>query len=280
MAVYAVGDIQGCFEPLQRLLDAVAFDPASDQLWCTGDLVNRGPDSLAVLRFAHSLGSACISVLGNHDLHLLTLAAGGSVYRRDTLREVLDAPDAAELLDWLRRLPLMHDDAAQGVALVHGGLHPAWDVGTAMDRAARVEASLKSDAWADFCLQLHHDAYPCSQPDDEKDGEGMASKLFTVAVMTRSRYCTGEGVFDWGNRAGPAQVPGQQPWFAFDAPWRRQRRIVYGHWSALGLVADQPHVLGLDSGCVWGGALSAARLDAGWPPVVTQAACPSYQQHG
>ncbi len=276
MAIYAVGDIQGCFDPLRRLLDAVAFDPASDRLWCTGDLVNRGPDSLAVLRFARSLGDACISVLGNHDLHLLTLAAGGAVYRRDTMRGVLDAPDAGELLDWLRRLPLMHDDAGLGLSMVHGGLHPAWDVDTAMRRAAGVEAQLKSDTWAEFCMQLHHDAYPCCQPETD----GLADTLFTVAVMTRTRYCTAAGVFDWGNRAGPAQIPGQQPWFDFDAPWRQQRRIVYGHWSAMGLVADRPHVLGLDSGCVWGGALSAARLDAGWPPTVSQTACPSYQQHG
>ena len=275
MSTYAVGDIQGCFDPLRRLLDAVAFDPASDRLWCTGDLVNRGPDSLAVLRFARSLGPACISVLGNHDLHLLTLAAGGSIYRRDTMRDVLDAPDAGELLDWLRRLPLMHDDAGLGLSMVHGGLHPAWDVHAAMRRATAVEARLQGDAWAEFCLQLHHDAYPCCQP----EAGGMADALFTVAVMTRTRYCTAAGLFDWGNRAGPAQLAEQQPWFAFDAPWRWQRRIVYGHWSAMGLVADQPHVLGLDSGCVWGGALSAARLDAGWPPTVTQASCPAYQQH-
>ena len=276
MSIYAVGDIQGCFDPLRRLLDELAFDPACDRLWCTGDLVNRGPDSLAVLRFARSLGDACVSVLGNHDLHLLTLAAGGMSYRRDTMRDVLDAPDAGELLDWLRRLPLMFDDAELGMSLVHGGLHPAWDVETAMHRAAMVEARLGSDAWPDFCLKLHHDAYPVRQP----DAEGLEAELFTVAVMTRTRYCTDGGVFDWGNRAGPAQEAAQLPWFAFDAPWRRQRRIVYGHWSAMGLVADQPHVLGLDSGCVWGGALSAARLDAGWPPAVTQTACPAYQQHG
>lgn len=277
MAVYAVGDIQGCFDPLRRLLETVAFDPASDRLWCTGDLVNRGPDSLAVLRFAKGLGDACISVLGNHDLHLLNLAAGGPVYRRDTLRDILDAPDAGELLDWLRRLPLMFDDAGLGLAMVHGGLHPGWDVDTAMRRAARVGARLEGEGWTDFCLGLHHDAYPCCQPEEVG---GLADDLFTVAVMTRTRYCTGDGLFDWGNRSGPAQEAGQRPWFDFETPWRRQRRIVYGHWSAMGLVADRPHVLGLDSGCVWGGALSVARLDAGWPPTVSQAACPAYQQHG
>ncbi|HXH65173.1 MAG TPA: symmetrical bis(5'-nucleosyl)-tetraphosphatase [Mariprofundaceae bacterium] len=277
MAVYAVGDIQGCFDPLRRLLDAIAFDPAVDRLWCTGDLVNRGPDSLAVLRFMHSLGDACITVIGNHDLHLLTLAAGGATYRRDTMREVLEAPDAGELLAWLRHRPLLHDDEAMGFGLVHGGLHPAWDIGTAAMRAARVEARLRDESWPEFCLQLHHDAYPLRQP---IANDGLEADLFSVAVLTRARYCTADGEFDWGNRAGPAQQTGQRPWFDFDeAPWRRQRRIVYGHWAAMGLVADRPHVLGLDSGCVWGGTLSAARLDGRWPPAVTQTACPTYQQH-
>lgn len=278
MAVYAVGDIQGCYDPLRRLLDAVAFDPAVDRLWCAGDLVNRGPDSLAVLRFMRGLGDRCISVLGNHDLHLLTLAAGGPVYRRDTMHEILDAPDASELIDWMRRLPLLHDDASLGCSLVHAGLHPAWDIGTALSRARRVEARLRHDGWQDFCLQLHHDAYPCRQP---AAGDSLDADLFTVAVLTRTRYCTVDGEFDWGNRAGPARGPGQQPWFdVADAAWRHQRRIVYGHWSAMGLVADRPHILGLDSGCVWGGALSVARLDGAWPPAVTQTACPAYQQHG
>jgi bis(5'-nucleosyl)-tetraphosphatase (symmetrical) len=277
MAVYAVGDIQGCFDPLRRLLDAIAFDPAVDRLWCTGDLVNRGPDSLAVLRFARAMGDACISVLGNHDLHLLTLASGGTVYRRDTMRDVLEAPDAADLLDWLRRIPMIHDDEALGCSLVHGGLHPAWDIATAMRRAARVQDRLRSESWGEFCLQLHHNAYPSSQPGAD---DSLEADLFTVAVLTRARYCTADGIFDWGNRAGPAQEPGQQPWFTYaSAPWRHQRRIVYGHWSAMGLVTDQPHVLGLDSGCVWGGALSAARIDNGWPPAVTQTACRAYQQH-
>lgn len=278
MAVYAVGDIQGCFDPLRRLLDEVGFDSAVDRLWCTGDLVNRGPDSLAVLRFVRDLGDACISVLGNHDLHLLTLAAGGAVYRRDTMRDVLDAPDADELLDWVRHLSLIHDDEVLGCSLVHGGLHPAWDIDTAMRRAARVQDRLRSDDWQEFCLQLHHSAYPSRQ---SVDGGSLEDDLFTIGVMTRVRYCTADGVFDWGNRAGPAQEAGQQPWFTFaSAPWRCQRRIVYGHWSAMGLVADQPHVLGLDSGCVWGGALSVARLDGDWPPAVVQQPCPVYQQHG
>jgi bis(5'-nucleosyl)-tetraphosphatase (symmetrical) len=277
VAVYAIGDIQGCFDPLRRLLDAIAFDPAVDRLWCTGDLINRGPDSLAVLRFMHNLGDACVTVLGNHDLHLLTLAAGGAVYRRDTLQEVLDAPDASELLDWLRHRPMMHDDSTMGCTLVHGGLHPAWDIDTALRRAAQVQDRLQSDDWAEFCLQLHHNAYPLRQTGES---DGLEADLFTVAVLTRVRYCTADGEFDWGNRSGPAQGSNQRPWFDFDtSPWRTQRRIVYGHWAAMGLVTDQPHVLGLDSGCVWGGALSAARLDGDWPPTVTQAACSAYQQH-
>lgn len=277
MAVYAIGDIQGCYDPLRRLLDSIAFDPDTDRLWCTGDLVNRGPDSLAVLRFIRSLGNACITVLGNHDLHLLTLAAGGAVYRRDTLQEILGAPDAVELLDWLRFRPVMHDDKDLGCSLVHGGLHPAWDIPTALSRSSRVQQRLQSEKWSEFCLQLHHHVYPHRQP---SESDSLEADLFTVAVLTRVRYCTSDGEFDWDNRGGLAQSSDQHPWFDYStAPWRQQRRIVYGHWAARGLVADQPHVLGLDSGCVWGGALSAARLDSDWPPVVTQIACPAYQQH-
>lgn len=278
MAIYAVGDIQGCFEPLKRLLDLVSFDPAVDKLWCTGDLVNRGPDSLNVLRFVRDLGDSCVSVLGNHDLHLLTLAAGGTVYRRDTLSDVLDAPDSGELLNWLRHRPLVYDDAEWGLLLVHAGLHPAWNVTTALQRANRAEVYLRSKDWADFCLELHHDSYPTSQPDVVS---GIKDVLFTVGVMTRVRYCTADGIFDWGNRSGPASAAGHQPWFTFDnSSWWNQRRIIYGHWSAMGLVTDQTHVLGLDSGCVWGGSLSMARLDSEkWPPTVTQCDCPTYQKH-
>ncbi len=260
MAIWAVGDIQGCHAPLMRLLERVDFDPARDVLWCVGDVVNRGPDSLAVLRFLRSLGDACVMVLGNHDLHLLGRAAGEAAYRRDTLEDVLHAPDVDELMDWLRRRPLLHRDADLGCCLVHAGLAPAWTLDEALNRARRVEARLGGDDWTSFVRHVHAQQFPRRDPGSV--GDTLAFDLFSVAVLTRSRYCTPDGMFDWQNRAGDPG-PGEDAWYDHpDLAWRGDVRVVFGHWAARGLVTDRPHVLGLDSGCVWGGRLTAARLDA------------------
>jgi len=257
MAVYAVGDIQGCYDPLRRLLDKVGFNPARDTLWCVGDLVNRGPCSLEVLRFLKSLGDACICVLGNHDLHLLGQASGRVPHASKSLRKVLKAPDRKELLDWLRQRPLIHDDKRLGWCMVHAGLHPAWSLKEARRRAAQVEAMLRGSDWKEFCHFMHW----CRLPPGDPEGRLMG-RIFTAAVLTRARYCTGDGRFNWDVRAGRPKRKTEKPWYAHATlAWRGKRRIVYGHWAAAGLVADQPHVLGLDSGCVWGGSLTIARLD-------------------
>jgi len=275
MAVYAVGDIQGCYDPLRRLLEKTDFDPGKDQLWCVGDLVNRGPDSLGVLRFLKGLGDACICVLGNHDLHLLGQAAGESAYRRDTLADVLAAPDAGELVTWLRHRPLLHHDEALGWCMVHAGLHPAWTLKKARKRAAKVEKRLRGDHWKDFCRELHHQAFPFSDPDHGK----RARRLFTIAVLTRARFCTASGRFNWDVRSNEPESARERPWFEHDhLAWRGEAKIVYGHWAARGLVLDQGYVLGLDSGCVWGGSLTAARLDTG-KVLITQVASKAYQKH-
>lgn len=274
MAVYAVGDIQGCYAPLQQLLDTIQFDPETDQLWCVGDLVNRGPASLETLRFLKSLGDACICVLGNHDLHLLECASGGRSYARDTFHDVLDAPDRDELISWLRHRPLLHHDAALGWCMVHAGLHPGWSLSEAKRLAAGVEAELRSEHWRNFCFHLHHKLFPRTWPGDEE-----ARLIFTTAVLTRVRYCTGDGYFDWETRTGEPSLADEKPWFAHHSlAWLEDCRIVYGHWAARGLVTDQPHVLGLDSGCVWGGRLTAARLD-GDTEAFTQVQCEACQHH-
>lgn len=260
MAVYAIGDIQGCYEPLMRLLEKVNFDPAEDRLWCVGDMVNRGPDSLKVLRFLIGLGDAAVCVLGNHDLHLLEQGAGGKGYKRDTLEEVMAAADHDDLIAWLRQRPILHHDAELGWAMVHGGLHPGWRLADAKARARKFEAQLQNSIWKAFCLSFHHAKFPPAEPADEESLERM---LFEAAVFTRARYCTQEGRFNWDVRAGEAPNPDEKPWFVHESlAWRKDCKVVYGHWSAKGLVTDQPHVLGLDSGCVWGGQLSLARLDS------------------
>jgi len=272
MAVYAVGDIQGCYKSLRGLLEKVQFNPGKDVLWCVGDLVNRGDDSLNVLRYLKSLGDACICVLGNHDLHLLGLAAGDSTYRRDTLQAVLDAPDCDALVDWLRCRPLLHHDADLGWCMVHAGFPPDWRLKKCKKRAKKVESLLQGKEWKHFCRHVHAHDFPQREP----DGKGMARHLFTVAAMMRMRYCTQDGCFNWQNRAGN---PGEneRAWYAHDTlAWRGDCRVVFGHWAARGLVAKQPHVLGLDSGCVWGGKLTLARLDQK-KVVLFSVSCPACQ---
>ena len=260
MAVYAVGDIQGCYKPLKKLLKSVKFDPEQDQLWCVGDMVNRGPDSLKVLRFLKDLGDACVCVLGNHDLHLLENVAGGELYRRDTLKDVLAAPDVGELVDWLRHCPVLHEDGELGWCMVHAGLHPAWSMNKVRKRARKVEKWLRGDNWQAFCRQLHHQRFPVTEPPKKHP----ARPLFAAAVFTRSRYCTQDGFFNWDVRSGASTNKNEKPWFAHrNLAWRGGPSVVYGHWAAMGLVTDQPHVLGLDSGYVWGGSLTLARLKAG-----------------
>jgi bis(5'-nucleosyl)-tetraphosphatase (symmetrical) len=276
MAVYAVGDIQGCLAELKSVLRKVHFDPQSDELWCVGDLVNRGPESLETLRFLKAMGNACICVLGNHDLHLLGLAALGEEARPSSLDDVLRAPDRDELIDWLRHRPLLHHDAVLGWAMVHAGLHPHWTLEKAKKRAAAVQEKLRGDKWEKFCLRLLKGEFPEREP--PRGGKGRAR--FAAAVLTRSRYCTSDGLFDWQTRVGGPRGQRERPWFAFDRiAWRRDCRIVFGHWAARGLVLDQMHVLGLDSGCVWGGSLTLAELGRrGYFSIVETHACKGYHK--
>ncbi|RMH62551.1 MAG: symmetrical bis(5'-nucleosyl)-tetraphosphatase [Zetaproteobacteria bacterium] len=278
MSIYAVGDIQGCVQPLKRLLDRVAFDPACDQLWCVGDLVNRGPDSLAVLRLLKELGSACVAVLGNHDLSLLGLMAASADARwPDCLREVREADDRDALCEWLRHRPLVHRDRSLGWCMVHAGLHPAWNIAEVQRRAQAVEQRLRGPEWRKWCVMLARRRAPEWAPDDVAE-----RALFDAAVFTRARYCTAEGRFNWRVRAGASAREGDAPWYAHPSlRWRGEMRIVFGHWAARGLVLDQPHVLGLDSGCVWGGTLTLAELmSGGHYRIVASQPCEACQKPG
>ncbi len=257
MAIYAIGDVQGCYEPLRRLLDVIAFDPTADRLWFAGDLVNRGPDSLAVLRFVKSLGAGAVVVLGNHDFHLMCRAEGISpAKRQDTLDDVLRAKDRDDLVGWLRGLPLIHRE--DGYVLTHAGLLPQWDVGTAVELAREVETRLRCDGYRSF---LRHQA---GQGPSAWSGDLVGPDRWNciVSVFTRLRCCTADGHMALAFSGPPAEAPaGYSPWFV----WPRdgaEETILYGHWAALGLHRENGAVC-LDSGCVWGGPLTALRLDDG-----------------
>jgi len=256
VATYAIGDLQGCFEPLERLLRSIDFDPARDRLWFVGDLVNRGPDSLRCLRFVRGLGEAAVTVLGNHDLHLLCVAEGiERARKRDTLDEVLAASDSAELIAWIRRLPLMHVEGA--FALVHAGLLPEWTVGKARALAAEVEAELRAPRYRAFLERMYGD-----EPDRWDDRLGGVERLRVIVnAMTRLRVCEAGGAMVLRFKGEPGEASdGWIPWF--DMPGRRSRdhTIICGHWSALGVCTRQD-LLSLDSGCVWGRGLTAVRLE-------------------
>lgn len=256
MATYAIGDVQGSFEELQALLDAFGFERAKDRLWFVGDLVNRGPASLATLRFVRDLGDRALTVLGNHDLHLLALAQGSVKGREDdTLGEVIAAPDRDALLDWLRHRPMAHVVANH--ALVHAGLLPQWDVATAKALAGEVETELRGPRHKEFLAQLYG-----SRPDRWSDELRGADRLRVIVnAMTRLRFCTPEGVMEFDTKGETTQAPpGYLPWF--EVPGRKSAdcTVICGHWSALGLRIE-PNLLALDSGCVWGGRLTAVRLE-------------------
>lgn len=267
MATYAVGDLQGCLDALRRLLDKVAFDPAEDRVWFVGDLVNRGPDSAGTLRFIRSLGDRAVSVLGNHDLHLLVAAGGHArIHRGDTFQDVLNGPDREELLDWLRRRPLFHVEGRW--AMVHAGLLPSWTIAQASGLAREAEGLLRSDAYDDFLSTMYG-----NRPDAwEDDLAGWDRARVIVNAMTRLRICSPAGVMEFHHKGELEDIPaGYLPWF--DLPHRRgtDHTVLFGHWSALGC-RQGPGYVALDSGCLWGRALTAYRLEDGQ---VFQIDCPA-----
>ena len=265
MATYAIGDIQGCYDEFTRLLSLLHFEPHQDTLWLTGDLVNRGPHSLEVLRLVRSFGARCITVLGNHDLHLLARRhlPQRKAKTGDTLEPILSAPDGDELIDWLRRQPLFHHDERLGFALVHAGLAPAWTIAETMRHAAEVEAALRSRSFKKFLEEMYG-----NEPSHwRSDLAGYPRLRFIANCLTRARYCTADQRFNFKAKGGLGQeAPALLPWFMLPDRASHTTRIVIGHWSTLRMTSSQQakyHLYPLDTGAVWGGELTAMRLDDG-----------------
>jgi bis(5'-nucleosyl)-tetraphosphatase (symmetrical) len=261
MSTYAIGDIQGCFTELQRLLELIHFDTSQDVLWCTGDLVNRGPNSLEVLRFFKGLKERAIVVLGNHDLHLLAVAHGNIKYLKpqDTLTPILKAPDREELLEWLRHRPLLHHDADHGLTLIHAGIPPQWDLWQARQCACEVEEVLRALKFKKYLANL----YGNEQKKWSNKLTGNERLRFITNCFTRLRYCDAKGKLAMKKKGTPSfdiNKDAEQPWFWWPHRASRDMQIIFGHWATLGYYADNG-VYALDSGCVWGGFLTALRLE-------------------
>ena len=264
MSTYVIGDLQGCYEPLVRLLDQIAFDPAQDHLWFAGDIVNRGPDSLKCLQFVKQTCEAGHGkmVLGNHDFHLLAAFAGLEKYqsKSDTLTTILNHPQAAELVDWLRSQPLMVQ--SNQAVMVHAGVAPQWSIAQAQQYAQEIETLLQSTDWQPFIKSLFDKKGQCWHD----DLTGIERHRYIVNAFVRMRYCQADGTLDFANKSAPkhpiatANADDTAPWFAFETRPAQDHEIYFGHWSTLG-VMDQFHVHATDTGCLWGGQLSAYCID-------------------
>lgn len=262
MAVYAIGDIQGCATQLEEMLDTLQFEPQHDRLWLTGDLVNRGPHSLETLRLIRRLGNCVVTILGNHDLHLLAVAAEVKSSRSDdTLEPILRAPDRDELLHWLRHQPLVYCDegseSGSKTLMVHAGIYPGWRRKQVLSYAGEVEALLRGDEYRQFLKRM----YGHNPTRWDPSLESWERARFITNVFTRIRYCEKNGSLDFASKGTPGNQPkGLVPWFEHRDMKCKKWRIVFGHWSALQFYRHR-NVIGLDSGCVWGGKLTAIRLD-------------------
>lgn len=259
MATYAIGDVQGCFAELENLLAKIHFHPDKDTLWFTGDLINRGPRSLDVLRFVKSLGDKHITILGNHDLHLLAVAYGvRELNKSDTLDEILSAPDKNELIDWLRHRPLLHCEYSY--VMTHAGLAPSWTLAKACELAREVETVLQGNALKEFLPHMYG-----NMPDYWDDNLSGAERLRCIInYFTRMRFCHADGRIDLSFKGQIADKPHDLiPWFDVPNRANANEKIIFGHWAALNGKADVGNVYPLDTGCVWGNCLTAMRLEDG-----------------
>jgi len=258
MAVYAIGDVQGCFDELQELIHYIKFNPNKDQLWFVGDLVNRGPKSLETLRWIKSLGNAAVTVLGNHDLHLLAAHAGAKEIRTTSnLYSVLQAKDIDTLVEWLRRQPLICYNKQLKFAMVHAGLAPQWSLKDATRFSKEVETVLRSKKYKDFLYNMYGD-----QP-NQWDGRLRGwSRLRTITnFMTRVRYCDNRGVMSFTEKGPPGtQSTRMQPWYQIKSRKSQDTMVVFGHWSTLGYI-NEHNIIATDTGCLWGGALTAVQIE-------------------
>lgn len=258
MAIYAIGDVQGCYDELQSLLDTIHYNPADDQLWFVGDLVNRGPKNLQTLRFVQSLGDNAICVLGNHELHLLAIAYGHRQIHpeKDTYHDLVTAPDFDALIDWLRHRPILHHDDETGFTMVHAGLPPQWDLARAQQCANELQQVLRSDMIDSFLQNMYG-----NEPDLWSDTlSGWERLRFITNSFTRIRYCDTDGREDFINNREPGTQPTHlHPWFDLPNRQNKDLNIIFGHWAALGHHL-QHNIHALDSGCVWGGKLTAMKV--------------------
>lgn len=253
MPTYAIGDLQGCHDALLRLLDKFNFDSSSDTLWFAGDLVNRGTDSLATLRFVKSLGSRALSVLGNHDLHLLAIAYGVKTTRSSDLQRILDADDRNELLHWLSHLPLLHHDKKIGYCISHAGIYPLWSLSQAKTYAQELEVVLQNNL-PEFLNNMYGD-----KPDQWHESLVSFERLrFICNAFTRMRFCLDDGTLDLKNNS--ASATSGLPWYELEKRKTKEVKLLFGHWSTLGKVSKK-NIYPLDTGCVWGGQLTALRLE-------------------
>ena len=280
MAIYCVGDIQGCDAALGQLLQTIDFSPSRDTLYLLGDLVNRGPASAAVLRRCMQLGDSARALLGNHDLHLLATALSvRPPSRRDTMTQILEAPDRPALLDWLRQQPLARQAtlAGKNLLMLHAGVLPQWSATQALALAQEVGQQLQSADWPVFFQHMYG-----NQSNQWRDDLQGWERLRTIVnALTRLRFCSGQGVMDFDSSDNASQPPtGLMPWFTVPGRRSQGQLIAFGHWSTLGLL-NQPDLLGLDTGCVWGGCLTAVRFGANWQErEFIQVQCPQAQKPG
>jgi bis(5'-nucleosyl)-tetraphosphatase (symmetrical) len=277
MSIFAIGDIQGCYRELRHLLDEIRFDPAADRLWFVGDLVNRGPDSLAVLRFVRDLGDRAVTVLGNHDLHLLALAEGNRKHAaKSTLDEILSAPDREELLHWVRHRPLLHHDPSVGFTMIHAGLPPQWSLEDARNCARELETALRGPLYRVYLHEMYGNKPSVWSP----DLDGLDRLRFITNCLTRLRFCREDGALALSEKGDlDSPPPGVLPWFRMPGRRTRGDRIIFGHWSTIGYLAER-NVWGLDSGCLWGGALTAIRVEQSGPITPIQLDCEGYLEPG
>lgn len=269
MATYAIGDLQGCFESLLALLDKLNFDKTKDTLWFSGDLVNRGSDSLATLRFVKALGDSAITVLGNHDLHLLAIAHNVKKTRSPDLQRILDAEDRDELLLWLSMRPLLHHDSKLNYTITHAGVYPLWSLEQAKDYATELEDELKTNLH-DFLSNMYGD-----KPAVWDDALiGFDRLRFICNCFTRMRFCNNDGTLDFSSNGAPGTIPeGTSPWFDISNRKADDEKLLFGHWSTLGEVSKK-NIYALDTGCVWGGKLTALKIDQEEPKYIS-VDCPS-----
>ncbi len=262
MAIYAIGDVQGCFDELVALLDKISFDKSKDSLWLTGDLINRGPNSLETLRYIKNLGDSTNSVLGNHDLHILAMALtpdknNKSKNINNDIKRLLDAPDCDELLTWLRMRPLIHHDITNNFVITHAGIYPQWTLDQAISTAHATETMIQSDDFITFLDEMYGNKPTLWN----EDLSGTEKKRFAINAFTRMRFCDKDYnlLFDY-KRDLKNKPAGYIPWYDLPRKTPQNTTIVFGHWSALGLMHTN-NILSLDTGCLWGGDLTAAQLD-------------------